>query len=565
MRSDLEIARDYRLEPIGEVAGRFGILDSELLLYGPWKAKVDARAMTARLADRPRGKYIDVTAVTPTPLGEGKTVTTIGLGLALNRIGKKAIITIRQPSMGPVFGVKGGAAGGGHSQVVPMEDFNLHLTGDMHAVSAAHNLLAAWVDSSILLKNPFGLNPEKVTYRRVVDINDRALREIEVGLGGKKNGVPRLTGFDITPASEVMAILGLSRDIFDLRARLGRIIVGEDHEGRPVTAETLECAGAMAAILKDAVNPTVMQTNEGTIAFVHAGPFANIAYGNSSVIADQIATRLADYTVTESGFGADMGFEKLCNIKARASGITPDAAVVVVTVRALKAHCDRFDIKAGKPLDPGLFEKDVAAIDAGLPNLRRHIANVRAHGIPVVVAINRFGNDNEEELAYVRAKALEFGADAAELSEVHGRGGVGGEALALAVVAAAEKGARFQHGYELEDSIENKIRTLATRFYGAAEIELAEAARESIERIEAWGFGNLPICMAKTHLSISHDPTLKGAPEGYLFPVRGVRLAAGAGFVYPLAGDMMLMPGLGSRPALRSIDIDENGQVQGLF
>ncbi len=564
MKTDLEIARAHKLEPIQDVARRFGLEESDLSLYGPYKAKIDG-AIMKRLDDRPPGKYIGVTAVTPTPLGEGKTVTTIGLGLALNRIGKKTITTIRQPSMGPVFGIKGGAAGGGHSQVVPMEDFNLHLTGDMHAVGAAHNLLAAWTDTSILLKNPFALNPERVSFRRVVDINDRALRQIEVGLGGKKNGVPRKTGFDITPASEVMAILGLSDNIFDLRGRLGRIVVGEGEEGDPVTAETMECAGAMAAIMKEAIKPTVMQTTEGTLTFVHAGPFANIAYGNSSVIADQMSVRLADYTVTESGFGADMGFEKLCNIKCRASGLIPDAIVLVVTIRALKAHCDRFKIRAGKPLDPALFEKDIPAIDDGLPNLKKHIENVRMHGLPVVVAINHFSTDLPEEIEYVQKKSLEFGAQAAEISKMHAQGGVGGEALAQAVVDAAESRSEFRHLYDLEDSIESKINTLATKIYGASEVELSDEAKRSAKLYTSWGYGNLPICMAKTHLSLSHDAKLKGAPTGYAFPIRDIRLAAGAGFLYPLAGDMMLMPGLGSKPALRQIDIDDKGEITGLF
>ncbi|MEZ6194169.1 MAG: formate--tetrahydrofolate ligase [Planctomycetota bacterium] len=566
MKSDLEIARAHKLEPIADVAGRVGIREDELALYGPWKAKVDQRAIMKRIGDRPLGKLISVTAVTPTPLGEGKTVTTIGVSLGLNHIGKSVITNIRQPSMGPVFGVKGGAAGGGHSQVVPMEDFNLHLTGDMHAVTAANNLLAAWVDTSILLKdNMFDLVPDKVTFRRVVDINDRALRDIEIGLGGKKNGVPRRTGVDITPASEVMAALGRSLDLRDLRRRLGEIVVGEDSQGRPVTADTLECAGAMAAIMKEAINPTVMQTTEGTAAFIHCGPFANIAYGNSSVLQDRIALRLAEYTVTESGFGADMGFEKLINVKCRGTELRPDATVVVVTVRAMKAHDPRFKIVAGKPLDPALLEKDLGAMEAGLANLKRHIEIVRMHGIPPVVAVNRFGTDHQEEVDFLLKKALEFGAEAAAVSEVHGKGGAGGAALAEAVVAAAEKGSRVEFLYPDEASIEEKINILATKVYGASGVALAPEAKESIARIESWGYGKLPICMAKTHLSISHDPTLKGAPSGYEFPIRDVRLSAGAGFVYPLAGEMMLMPGLGSNPALRSIDIDENGDIQGLF
>lgn len=565
MKSDLQIAREHTLKPIAEVASAVGIHEDELKLYGPHKAKVDSPAILERLGDRERGKYVVVTAITPTPLGEGKTVTTIGLSLALNRIGKKTITAIRQPSMGPVFGIKGGAAGGGHSQVLPMEDFNLHLTGDMHAVSAAHNLLAAWIDTSILKKNIFDLVPDRVTFRRVVDINDRALREIVVGLGGSKNGVERRTGFDISPASEVMAALGLSQGLRDLRDRLGRIVVGEDSTGAPVTAETMEAAGAMAAILKEAVHPTVMQTTEGTVAFVHAGPFANIAYGNSSVISDQIATRLAEFTVTEAGFGADMGFEKFCNVKCRASGLAPDAAVLVATVRALKAHSGRFKVRAGRPLDEALLECDTEAIEAGIGNLAKQIENVRQHGVPIVVAVNRFPTDHDEEVEYVRKRAVELGADAAEISDVHAKGGAGGEALAHAVAAAAERGSDFNHVYDVNDTIENKIRALATKIYGASDIELADEAKASIARFTDWGYGDVPICMAKTHLSLSHDPKLPGRPTDFVFPVRDVRLAAGAGFVYPLAGNMMLMPGLGSNPALRNIDIDENGEIQGLF
>ena len=565
MRSDLEIARSCTLNPIGDVADHYGLEKNDLVLYGEHKAKVHGKIMD-RIGDRPMGRYVAVTAITPTPLGEGKTVTTIGLGLGLNRIGKKTVTTIRQPSMGPVFGLKGGAAGGGWSQVLPMEDFNLHLTGDMHAVSAAHDLLAAWIDTSILLDNPFEIDPEAVIFRRVMDINDRALREIQVGLGGKKNGVPRMTGFDITPASEVMAILGLSNDIFELRQRLGRIVVGQGLDGKPVTAETLECAGAMTAILKDAIHPTFMQTTEGTGSFVHCGPFANIAYGNSSVISDRIARRIAEYTVTESGFGADMGFEKLCNIKCRASGMTPDCAVVVATVRGLKAHSGRFKVVAGKDLEPAMFEKDLDSLEAGISNLRKQIENVRAHGIPVVVAVNRFGTDHDEEVDFIKKRALEFGASGAEESSVHANGGEGGEALAAAVVKACEEEtSELTHPYDLEDPVAEKIRKLATTIYGAADVDISDTAKASIARYEKWGYGDMPICMAKTHLSLSHDKKLKGAPEGFVFPIRDVRLSAGAGFLYPLAGDMMTMPGLGRKPALRSIDIDEKGDVVGLF
>lgn len=565
MRTDLEIARSIPLKPIGEIAGPLGIDDSELIPYGYHKAKLH-RDVLNRLEDRPAGKYISVTAMTPTPLGEGKTVTTIGLGLALNRIGRSALTTIRQPSMGPVFGVKGGAAGGGLSQVLPMEDFNLHLTGDMHAVSAAHNLLSAWVDTSILLKNPFAIDPAGVSWKRVVDINDRALREIEIGLGGKKNGVPRMTGFDISPASEVMAILGLSTDIFDLRKRLGEIIVGMGLDGEPVRAETLEAAGAMCAVLKDAIHPTLMQTTEGTPSLVHGGPFANIAYGNSSVIADQIAVKLADYTVTESGFGADMGFEKLVNIKSRASGLPVDATVLVATIRALKAHSGRFKISAGKPLDPALLERDLDAVRDGLVNLQRHVEIVRAHGVPVIVALNHFETDHPDEVDLVLKAALDMGAVATATSRVHAEGGAGGEELAEAVAQVADSGvSEMKPLYDLSLSLEEKIRTQAQTLYGARDIELSDEAKAAIDRIEGWGYREVPICMAKTHLSLSHDPKLKGAPKDFIFPVRDVRLAAGAGFVYPLAGEMRLMPGLGSRPALRQVDIDDQGQVIGLF
>ncbi|MFA4943741.1 MAG: formate--tetrahydrofolate ligase [Lentisphaeria bacterium] len=566
MQSDLEIARAATPKPILEIAAGCGLRTAEIEPYGWFKAKVDAAAVLKRLAatTAPAGKYVVVTAITPTPLGEGKTVTTIGLTQALNRLGKKAIVCIRQPSMGPVFGIKGGAAGGGWSQVVPMEDFNLHLTGDVHAVGAAHNLLAAAADSSLLLGNP--LDIDEITLRRVVDINDRALRRIVTGLGGKENGVPRETGFDITVASEVMAILALAEDLHDLRRRLGKMIFGFAKDGRPLTAEDLGAAGAMAALLTQAVKPTLMQTLEGTPAFVHAGPFANIAHGNSSIIADRLARRLGDYVVTEAGFGADMGFEKFLDIKCRASGLLPDCAVVVATVRALKMHSGKFKVVAGKPLPPGLVAKNLADLDAGLCNLEAHLANIRKTGVPAVVAINRFASDHPEELERIRERALAAGAAAAEVSELWAKGGAGGEALARAVVAAAEAAApapkRFY--YDLDQPLKAKIETLCRDLYGAARVSYAPAAEKALQRFAEWGAADLPVCMAKTHLSLSHDPALKGWPRGYEFPITDARLSAGAGFVYLLAGEMRTMPGFGSTPAYRQIDLDAAGQIQGL-
>lgn len=564
MPSDLEIARQAKLLPITDIARSLGLSDDDVTPFGRHKAKISARVLE-KLPPRPNAKYIDVTAITPTPLGEGKTLTTVGLGMALSRIGKKTMTTIRQPSMGPIFGVKGGAAGGGRCQVVPMDEFNLHLTGDMHAVGVAHNLLAAWIDSSILLKNQYGLDPARIDWRRVVDINDRALREIEIGLGGDENGVPRKTGFDITPASEVMAILGLAKNIKDLRRRLGQIVVGRKLDGSPATAEMLQVAGAMAVAMRDAIHPTLMQTTDNTPVFVHAGPFANIAYGNSSVIADLIAVRLADYTVTESGFGADMGFEKLMNIKSRASEILPNAVVLVATVRGIKAHSGKFKIVAGKPLDPALTSRDLESLEMGLPNLAAQIQNVRAHGIPCVVAVNRFPTDHPDELQRLRTAAMEFGADAAEISSVHQDGAAGGEALARAVVKAAERPSDVHRLYDVNDSIEKKMDTVARTIYGASEVVWSPEAKRKAAEITAAGYGKLPVCTAKTQYSLSHDPKLRGAPKGYAFPVNDIRLSAGAGFLVCLAGEMKLMPGLGSNPSLKNADIDDNGEIVGLF
>ena len=565
MKNDLEIARSVPLKPITDVAAAAGFLPAEVEPYGHHKAKIALSAIE-RLQDRPQGRYVVVTAVTPTPLGEGKTVHTIGTSLGLGRLGKKVFTCLRQPSMGPLFGIKGGAAGGGYSQVIPMEEFNLHLTGDIHAVSAAHNLMAAHIDASILLKNRFGFDPDRVSWRRVVDINDRVMRDILVGLGGAENGVPRRTGFDIAVASELMAILALADGVVDMRKRIGRVIVGYRKDGSAVTGDDVRCAGAAAVILREAIKPTLMQTTEGTPCFVHAGPFANIAHGNSSIVADRIALRLADYVVTEAGFGADIGCEKFFNIKCRASGLVPTAAVVVTTIRALKMHSGRFKIVPGKPLDPALDREDLGAIEAGIGNLEKQLENVRAHGIPAVVAINRFPADTDREHDLVRRRALAAGAFGAEVSEVFGKGGEGGRALAQAVDAACTKGGgKFRFLYPLEAPVKEKVETIAKTMYGADGVDWSDQASADVARYEQLGYGNLPICMAKTHLSLSADPERKGRPTGFRLPVREVRLSAGAGFLYPLCGEMKTMPGLGSKPGLENVDLDAQGTIVGLF
>ena len=561
--NDLEIARSFPLRPLTEVARIMGLTADDLEPYGHAKAKIRLDVLQ-KPTTRKQGKYIVVTAITPTPLGEGKTVHTVGISQALNRIGKKACCVIRQPSMGPVFGIKGGAAGGGHSQVVPPEELNLHLTGDFHAVTAAHNLCAAFLDSHLFHGNELAIDPEQITWRRVLDMNDRALRDVEVSRG-EKNGAPRATGFDITSASEIMAILGLSKDIHDLRKRLGAIVVGYRKDGVPVTAEQLKVAGAMTAILKDALKPTLMQTLEGTPALVHTGPFANIAHGNSSIVADYIALRCLDYVVTEAGFGADMGAEKFFDIKCRASGLKPDAALLVATVRALKMHSGRFTIQAGKPLPEGLQKEDLDALAAGIGNLEKQIENVRLFGIPVVVAINRFPTDTDAEIEFVRQAALAAGASAAHTSTLFVEGGKGGEDLAHALVRACEEPSDFQLLYPNEFSLKQKIETLATKVYGADGVDYDEAAEKTLAQFEERGFGALPICMAKTQYSLSHDATLKGRPTGYRFRVRDARVSVGAGFVYPLAGEIMTMPGLGKIPGGSRIDIDDKGNVVGMF
>ena len=564
MPSDLEIAQRAKLLPITEIARGLGLDDDELELYGKTKAKI-ALSVMKRLADRPNGKYIDVTAITPTPLGEGKTTTTIGLSMALNRVGARTIAAIRQPSLGPVFGIKGGAAGGGYAQVVPMEDFNLHLTGDVHAISLAHNLLAAMIDNSITHGNKLKIDPLSITWPRVVDVSDRALRRVVIGLGGKENGYTRETGFDIAVASEVMAILGLTTSLKDLRARLGRIVIGLDYDGNAVTAEALQSAGAMAVLLRDAIKPTLLQTTENTPVLIHAGPFANIAHGNSSVLADLIGLKLADCVVTESGFGADMGMEKFMNIKCRYSGLIPDAVVMVCTVRALKMHSGRFRVVAGRPLDPGLVREDLKAIEDGIANLEKQIENTRLFGVPVVVAVNVFPTDTEAEIELIRQRSLAAGAEGAYRSDVWAKGGAGAEELAHGVLKAAERPKQFKFLYELDRPIKEKIETIATQIYGADGVDYLPAANQQIKKYTDLGYGNLPICMAKTHLSISHDPALKGRPRGFRVPIREVRASLGAGFLYPLLGEMRTMPGLPSEPNTWKIDLDDDGNVVGLF
>jgi len=563
MKPDLEIAQSAPLKPIQDTAASMGLEEEELELYGKYKAKI-ALDVLKRLENHSHGKYIDVTCITPTPLGEGKTVTTIGLSMALNRLGKTAVATLRQPSMGPTFGIKGGAAGGGYSQVIPMEDFNLHMTGDNHAVSVANNLLAAFIDNHIHHGNALGIESHTISWKRVVDISDRALRNIVIGLGRRTDGPIRQAGFDIAVASEVMAILALTTSLADLRQRLGRIVVAESYDGKLITAEDLKCAGAMAVLLKDAIKPTLMQTIENTPCLVHTGPFANIAHGNSSILADLIGRKCADYVITESGFGVDMGCEKFINIKCRASGLTPDAVVLICTVRALKMHSGAFKIVPGKPFDPRLKEENLFLLVKGIPNLEKQIENVLMYGVPVVVAINRFDSDSEAEIEVIRDAAINAGAEEAVVSEVWARGGEGGTELAHAVMKAADKPKQFRFLYELDAPIMEKIETIATKMYGAEEIEYLPLAKRQIRFYEDHGFGNLPICMAKTHLSLSHDPKIKGRPTGFSIPIREIRASIGAGFLYPLVGDIMTMPGLPSVPGGTRIDIDENGKIIGL-
>jgi formate--tetrahydrofolate ligase len=561
--SDLEIARRATLLPMQDVAARMGIGPHLLEPYGYDVAKIRLEAI-GELADRPKAKYVVVSAITPTPLGEGKTTTTVGLGQALSHIGRPATVAIRQPSMGPTFGIKGGAAGGGYSQVVPMERLNLHLTGDMHAVTAAHNLLAAMIDNHVHQNDDFfHVDRHTVTWRRVLDVSDRVLRNVIVGLGMREDGVIRQTGFDITAASEVMAVLALSTSLQDMRARLGRIVIGYTTERKPITADELHAAGAMAVIMLDAIKPNLLQTLENTPVLVHAGPFGNIAHGNSSIIADLIGIRCGDFLVTEAGFGADMGAERFFNIKCRTSGLVPDAAVVVATVRALKVHSGRHRVTAGKPLPPTMTDENPDDVCAGADNLRKQIENIRIHGVTPVIAINAFPTDHASEHAAIRGLAEELGVRSAVCRHFTD-GGAGATELAEAVAEAADEPSEFRFLYPDEASLRQKIETVATRIYGAAGVEYDLHASRQLDSYEASGFGNLPVCIAKTHLSISSDPTLKGAPTGWTLPVREVRASIGAGFIYPICGDMRTMPGLPSNPAAAHIDIDENGEIVGL-
>ncbi|MGH9100693.1 MAG: formate--tetrahydrofolate ligase [Acidimicrobiales bacterium] len=560
--SDLAIARAASLKPLHEIAASMGIGEHLLEPYGSAVAKIKLEAVQ-ELADRPKAKYVVISAITPTPLGEGKTTTTVGLGQAMRHIGKRATIAVRQPSMGPTFGIKGGAAGGGYSQVVPMEILNLHLTGDFHAVTEAHNLLSAIIDNHLFQGNALGLSVDDITWRRVLDVNDRALRNIVVGLGAREDGVTRQTGFDITAASEVMAIFALASSLSDLRARLGRIVVGYTASGTPVTAEQLKGAGAMAVIMRDALKPNLLQTLENTPVLIHAGPFGNIAHGNSSILADQIGIRSGDFLITESGFGADMGAERFFNIKCRYSGLTPDAAVVVATVRALKAHTGNHRIVAGKPLPEALLAENPDEVHEGGSNLRKQIENIKLHGVNPVVAVNAFPTDHPSEWMAIEEIAASMGVKSA-VCQHFSKGGAGAVELAEAVVEAADEPSHFQMLYPDEMPLRDKIRTVATKVYGAADVSYAPAAARAIDRYEAAGFGNLPVCIAKTHLSISSDPSLLGAPTGWTLPVREVRASVGAGFIYPICGDMRTMPGLGSNPAAFSIDLDADGEIVGL-
>ncbi len=616
--SDIDIAQEADLKPIAQVSEEVGLRPDELELYGDYKAKVKLEVLD-RLKDVPDGIYIDVTAITPTPLGEGKSTTMVGLSQALGaHLGKRVFTCIRQPSQGPTFGIKGGAAGGGYSQVIPMEDFNLHLTGDLHAITAANNLLAAAIDTRMFHESRqtdealfrrlcppdkqgnrnfspsmlrrlkklgidktdpddlieeevsrfvrLDIDPDSITWRRVVDTNDRFLRTITVGQGPAEKGFTRETGFDITVASEIMAILALTTDLADMRERFGRIVIGTNRAGEAITAEDLGVAGAMTVLMKDAIKPNLMQTLEGTPVFVHAGPFANIAHGNSSIVADRIALKLADYVVTESGFGADIGMEKFFNIKCRYSGLIPNVVVLVATVRALKMHGGGPVVVAGKPLDPAYTEENLDLLRAGLGNLQAHIKNALRFGIPVVVAVNSFADDTEAEVELVRQAAIEAGAEDAQVARHWMEGGAGAVALAEAVVKAAEKPSNFKFLYPLDISIKDKIETICKEIYGADGVDYSPEAEKKIEIYTRLGFDNLPLCMAKTHLSLSHDPALKGVPKGYRVPIRDIRASVGAGFLYPLVGAMSTMPGLPTRPVYYDVDLDlETGRVLGLF
>ncbi len=552
------------LRPIGEVAARIGLDASVLEPYGRFKAKVRSGAAIAAAAGRPRGKYVLITGITPTPLGEGKTTLAVGLAEAFWRIDVRAVVNVRQPSQGPVFGIKGGGTGGGLARIEPSDEINLHLTGDFHAITSAHNLCAAFLDNHLHRGNALGFDLASIAWRRVLDVNDRALREIEIGLASGA-GPSRRTGFDITAASEVMAILAMATDLADLRARLGRIVLGFTPAGAPITVEQLGVAGSMTALMRDAIEPNLLQTVEGTPALLHAGPFGNIATGTSSIVADRLALAVSDMVVTEAGFGTDLGGEKFFNLKCRAGGLVPDAAVLVTTIRGLKAQSPNITVRAGKPLDPALLAEDLDALETGMPGFRRHIRNVLRYGVPVVVAINAFPSDSPREVDRVVAVARESGAEDAVVASVFADGGAGGTELARAVSRAAACGSQFRYLYELDLPIDAKIRTIAREMYGAAGIELAPAVQATIERCNRAGLDRLPICMAKTPYSFTGDATIKGAPEGFTLPIKELRIAAGAGFLTALAGDIQTMPGLGAHPAGERIDVTPGGEITGLM
>ena len=561
--SDIKIAQKVKKSKIEDIAALLGINKKYLFTYGDYIAKINLEIFE-RIKNKKLGKYILVTAITPTPLGEGKTVTTIGLAMSLNRVGKLASVCIRQPSLGPVFGIKGSAGGGGYSQVLPREDFDLHFTGDAHAVGLAHNVAAAFLDNSIFRDNKLNIDIEQIFWRRVVDIGDRVLRNIKIGMGADTDGVARESGFDITAASEIMAILALSRDSKDLRKRLGRIVLARSKGGKDITTEDIKVAGLMSVLLKDAIEPNLIQTIEGTPCFVHTGPFANIAHGNSSIIQDRIALSLSDYVVTEAGFGVDCGAEKFFNIKCRIAKLKPDAAVIVCSLRALKAHSGICDVIPGKPLEECLSKDNFSALELGISNLKKQIENIKLFGVPVVVAINRFNSDSVKEINFVKDKAVALGADFACVSEVWQRGSRGGIDLAKMVIKAANMPSKFEYLYPLEATIKDKIETIANKIYGASSIEYSELAENKIRLYTERGWDKLPVCMAKTPLSLSHDPKLKGAPSGFLLPVRDIRVYTGAGFIAPLCGAVQTMPGLPSHPRGENIDINKEGEIVGL-
>jgi len=555
MKSDVEIAQSAEMRPIQEIAKKLDIAEDDLELYGKYKAKVTPEAWE-RVKDRPNGKLILVTAINPTPAGEGKTTTSVGLADAFHRQGKKTVVALREPSLGPCFGMKGGAAGGGYAQVVPMEDINLHFTGDFHAITTAHNLLAAVIDNHIHQGNALGLDPRRITWKRVLDLNDRALRHVVIGLGGKAHGVPRETGFDITVASEMMAILCLADGLEDMKKRLGEIIIGYTYDGRAVRADELNVTGALTLLFKDAIKPNLVQTLEGTPAFIHGGPFANIAHGCNSVMATKYALKFADYAITEAGFGADLGAEKFLDIKCRFAGLRPDAVVIVATVRALKMH-GGLDKKE-------LSKRDMQALEKGLANLTKHIENIQAFGLPAVVAINRFPTDTEEELSFVRQACEKLGASVA-LSEVWAKGGEGGLELADKVVEATKKENHFHYIYDVEEGIPEKIEKIAKTIYGADGVDFTKAAQKQLAEIESLGLDKMPVCMAKTQYSLSDDPAKLGRPTGFRITVRELRVSAGAGFIVALTGNILTMPGLPKHPAAENMDIDANGKITGLF